>query len=107
MHPMQVFVEPYDAVNMYVERNKTSFTVRSIDDPTSSASFAYRIMGKRKHYEDNRLRATGAVVDQFMEPDLTAEELLLLNERWGMGESYRDAYYHQFNTAYASSIPGE
>ena len=106
-HPMQVFIQPYASTAMYVERGADSFTVHAINDPTSSASFAYRIMGKREHYEDRRMRQTTGPIDHFMEPDLTAEELLLLNERWGMGDSYKDTYYHEFNAAYSSEIAGE
>lgn len=106
-HPMQVFIQPYGATDMYVERDANAFTVRSINDPASTASFAYRVMGKREHYEDQRMLKTNGPIDQFMEPGLTEEALLLLNERWGLGESYRDSYYHEFNAAYSSEIAGE
>lgn len=39
---------------------------------------------------------TSGPIDHFMEPDLTTKELLALNERWGLGEAFRDTYYQYF-----------
>lgn len=56
-HPMKVFVQGADECNgMFVaNRNSTGFDVVELHDGKSNASFMYRVVCKRKYYEDERL----------------------------------------------------
>ena len=54
-HPMHVFVQPQGECNgMFVELTTTGFTVKELMHGTSGASFSYRIMAKRLHFQDHR-----------------------------------------------------
>ncbi len=56
-HPMRVFVQPADECNgMFVtNRSSSGFDVVELHDGKSNAGFIYRIVCKRKYYEDERL----------------------------------------------------
>jgi len=56
-HPMQVFVQPYHPGTsiLVVERGRTGFDVYNPTDDSASGSFGYRVVAKRKGYEEKRL----------------------------------------------------
>ena len=56
-HPMRVFIQLTDDCNgvFVANRTETGFDVRELKDGTSYASFSYRVVCKRKYYEDERL----------------------------------------------------
>jgi hypothetical protein len=55
-HPMKVFIQLNDDCNgVYVKRLTTGFQVIELGSATSSAHFTYRVMAKRKGYENARL----------------------------------------------------
>lgn len=55
-NPMKVFVQPNGETNgVYVVKHDTYFEVIENNKGTSNASFDYRIMAKRKGYEDVRM----------------------------------------------------
>ena len=56
-HPMKVFVQLNDenCKGTAVKRGTTGFDVIELQNGTSNASFSYRIVAKRKGYEDRRL----------------------------------------------------
>ena len=83
-YPMVVFVQPYDNVSLFVKPGTTSFEVITTNNQNSNAYFSYKIMAKRKYYENKRLTATQASIDQFMRPDLDKEGIKALNEKWGL-----------------------
>lgn len=82
-HPMQVFVTPYADVDLWVERAEGGFWVHERGGGASDAAFAWRMVAKRRHYEDRRLRAAPEHIDRHMRPDLTEAERDALNRRWG------------------------
>lgn len=55
-HPMKVFIQPNGETNgVYVIKHNTYFEVIENNKGTSNASFDYRIMAKRKGYENVRM----------------------------------------------------
>jgi hypothetical protein len=55
-YPMKVFVQLNDdCEGVYVKRGSTSFDVYELNNGRSNAHFTYRIVAKRKGYEDKRL----------------------------------------------------
>ncbi len=67
-HPMKVFIQLNDDCNgVYVQRQATGFTVVELGVGKSSAHFTYRVMAKRKGFENERLAAA---------PDLPKPEAL-------------------------------
>ena len=55
MHPMQVFLQENDATNgLIVKTGTSSFTVTEKANGHSNAEFTYRIMAKRRYYQDHR-----------------------------------------------------
>lgn len=58
-HPMQVFIQLNDDCNgTYVKTSTTGFDVFELQKGTSDASFSYRVVAKRRGYEDKRMEAT-------------------------------------------------
>lgn len=54
-HPMHVFIQMEgESEDVYVEKGKTSFKVKERKNGQSNASFSYRIMAKRVHFQDHR-----------------------------------------------------
>lgn len=82
-HPPHVFVQMYDDVTAFVKLGKPGFEVIEKDGGTSNAMFSYRIVAKRRYYEDYRLRPVPNTIDQFMRPDLSLDELKALNQKFG------------------------
>jgi hypothetical protein len=59
-HPMKVFIQlNNDCKGVYVRRQKTSFKVIELNGGTSRAQFSYRVVAKRKGFENARLEAAG------------------------------------------------
>jgi hypothetical protein len=66
-HPMEIFVQLRgDCKGVYVLAGSTSFDVIELQGGTSNADFTYRVMAKRKGYEDTRLKR--------MEPGTTPDD---------------------------------
>lgn len=82
-HPPYVFVQMYDDVTAFVKLGKPGFEVIEKDGGTSNAMFSYRIVAKRRYYEDYRLRPVPNTIDKFMRPDLSPDELKALNQKFG------------------------
>jgi len=74
-HPMKVFVELGDECNgVYVRRRTTGFEVIELHNGSSDASFCYRIVAKRKGFEDKRLDyCKAAESDPYLYPELRKE----------------------------------
>jgi hypothetical protein len=54
-HPLRVFVQMEgESELVYVTKDTTSFTVRERANGRSNAPFSYRVMAKRKHFQDHR-----------------------------------------------------
>lgn len=54
-HPMEVFTQEKEETNgLLVLTGNTSFEVREKSNGTSNATFSYRILAKRKYYQDHR-----------------------------------------------------
>jgi len=66
-HPMKVFVQlEGDCNGVYVEKGMTGFDVNELKGGGSDVSFSYRIVAKRRGYEDQRLPVmTGPTPDEM------------------------------------------
>lgn len=54
-HPMEVFLQEMDETNgLIVKAGTTSFDVKEKANGSSNAKFSYRILAKRKNYQDHR-----------------------------------------------------
>jgi hypothetical protein len=59
-HPMKVFIQLNgDCNGVYVQRGTVGFEVRELRGGTSNARFTYRVVAKRKGYENVRLEPAG------------------------------------------------
>lgn len=55
-HPLKVFIQMLDdCAGTYVERDNTGFRVHEIQNGHSNAKFMYRVLAKRRGYENTRL----------------------------------------------------
>lgn len=70
-YPMKVFVTPNARFGeWWIEKEGSTFTLYAPDAP-DGAQFDYRVVAKRKGYEDYRLNpAPGAWTDHFLYPDI-------------------------------------
>ncbi|MBK7854797.1 MAG: hypothetical protein IPJ79_07690 [Bacteroidetes bacterium] len=70
-HPMHAFITPYGNMgNWWIEMNGNTFTVHA-PSAANGTAFAYRMVAKRKGYEDLRLKkAPGAYTDKFLYPNV-------------------------------------
>jgi hypothetical protein len=60
-HPMKVFVQLNDDCNgVFVKRGNTGFDVIELQKGQSNAPFTYRVVAKRKGFEDKRLQLSEA-----------------------------------------------
>ena len=63
-HPLKVFIQLNDDCNgVYVQRQATGFEVVELARGNSRAHFTYRVVAKRKGYENARLEAGGNTPD--------------------------------------------
>lgn len=85
-NPLRVFVQSYGDTEMYVRKaaDHKSFEVFQVGGNTSNAEFSYKALAKRKYYEQRRLLPTKVMIDRHMRPDLTEQQLIELNEQWGL-----------------------
>ncbi|MEO0097457.1 MAG: hypothetical protein ABIK78_05120 [candidate division WOR-3 bacterium] len=68
-HPMKVFIQLNDDCNgVYVKRGNTGFSVVELNNGKSDAHFTYRVVAKRKGYENVRL--------EKIEPDINPNEII-------------------------------
>ena len=75
-HPMKVFVQltSGNPINVVVNKGTSGFDVVA-SDQTSSASFDYRVVAKRKGYENERLKQTDVGKDDpNLYPELLSEK---------------------------------
>lgn len=74
-HPMKVFVQlEGDCNGVYVTKGTTGFDVNELKSGTSDTPFSYRIVAKRKGYENERMRETDVGYDDpTLYPELQAE----------------------------------
>jgi hypothetical protein len=74
-HPLKVFVElGGDCAGVYVSKGTTGFDVVELGGGLSSVPFDYRVVARRRGFEDSRLeRCEAAVNDPWLYPDLRAE----------------------------------
>lgn len=71
LNPMKVFVQlEGDCNGVYVVKGTTGFDVNELKSGTSGVPFSYRIVAKRKGYENDRLRETDVGKD---DPNLYPE----------------------------------
>ncbi len=70
-YPMKVFIQVEGNCNgVYVSKGTTGFDVIELNNGTSNVSFSYRIVAKRKGYEDKRLDYCAAAEnDSFLYPE--------------------------------------
>ena len=70
-YPMKVFITPLaDIGRWWVEKETTGFTLMAPAAP-EGAEFDFRVVAKRKGYEDLRLeKATASYADRFLYPDV-------------------------------------
>ncbi len=81
-HAMKVFIQLNDDCNgTYVKTSLTGFDVHELQRGTSNASFTYRVVAKRKGYEDERMRATEIGQD---DPNLFPERADEIYEKMGI-----------------------
>ena len=82
-HPMKVFVQlEGDCRGTFVNKNDTGFDVLELQSGTSNAAFSYRVVAKRKGYEDERLRITDVgYEDPTLYPELLTEIERKVEER--------------------------
>jgi len=83
-HPMHVFIQPYGDAQVYVKRGEADFEVIQTGGSDREAAFSYRLVAKRRHYEDRRMLATEVGIDVHMRPDLNPQERAALNDRWDL-----------------------
>lgn len=68
-HPMKVFIQLNDDCNgVYVKRGVNGFDVIELQGGKSNASFTYRVVAKRKGYENLRLEKTEVAQTEFTPP---------------------------------------
>jgi hypothetical protein len=81
-YPLKVFITPNaDIGRWWVEKGNTGFVLMAPEAP-QGAQFDYRVVAKRKGYEDIRLeRAPAAYADHYLYPDLD-EVPPLYREEW-------------------------
>jgi hypothetical protein len=65
-HPMKVFVQLNDDCNgVFVRRGLTSFDVIELQKGRSNAHFTYRVVAKRKSFENKRLELSEPVRNEY------------------------------------------
>jgi hypothetical protein len=76
-NPMKVFVELGDECNgVFVRRGVTGFDVVELHGGSSSVPFCYRVVAKRKGFEEKRLDyCEAAETDPYLYPELREKEL--------------------------------
>jgi hypothetical protein len=82
-NPMKVFVQLHDrnCRGVAVEKGLTGFDVIELQDGASNGSFDYRIVAKRKGFEQKRLDYCAAAEnDSYLYPELREKELRELEE---------------------------
>lgn len=76
-NPMKVFVQPNDenCQGTAVKRGLTGFDVVELKGGASNAQFTYRVVAKRKGFEDKRLdRSEAGLSDPYLYPELRQKE---------------------------------
>ena len=70
-HPMKVFITPNaDIGRWWVEKGSSGFILHAPDSP-EGAIFDYRVVAKRRGYENHRLKPQpGSYADHYLYPDL-------------------------------------
>ena len=76
-NPMKVFIQLRDdCKGTFVKTGTTGFDVRELQDGTSDAAFAYRVVAKRKGFEEKRLDyCKAAETDSYLYPELREKKM--------------------------------
>ena len=76
-NPMKVFVELGGRCEgVYVEKGLSGFDVTELRDGRSNVAFDYRVVAKRRGFEDKRLEyCKAAETDSYLYPELREKEL--------------------------------
>ncbi|MEO0101858.1 MAG: hypothetical protein ABIK84_05595 [candidate division WOR-3 bacterium] len=79
-YPMKVFIQLRDdCKGVYVKTDKTGFDVYELQGGTSNAAFSYRVVAKRKGYEDLRMKVEEiGYTDEKLYPNPNDPEIPLL-----------------------------
>ncbi|MEE8577093.1 MAG: hypothetical protein V3T31_07540, partial [candidate division Zixibacteria bacterium] len=87
-HPLKVFIQLNDDCNgTYVKTTSSGFDVFELQNGTNSASFTYRVVAKRKGFEEHRLESTTVGYwDEILYPE-RAEEIQAHHETLGQSET--------------------
>jgi len=82
-NPMHVFIQPKGRCHgTFVETGTTGFDVSEQEDGTSNIAFSYRVVAKRKGFENKRLDyCKAAETDSYLYPELREKELQELETR--------------------------
>ncbi len=84
-YPMKVFVQlTGDCRGIYVVKGQTGFDVAELEGGTSNVSFDYRVVAKRRDFEDYRLRPVpSAYSDSYLYPEnRKKEEVITVEDRF-------------------------
>jgi len=76
-NPMLVFLQPFSRTcsGLVAERGETGFAVYHPSDSNAEGAFGYRIVAKRKGFEDKRLDyCKAAETDSYLYPELRDKE---------------------------------
>ena len=84
-HPMKVFVQlEGDCNGVYVSKGTTGFDVHELKGGRSNVSFSYRVVAKRRGYEEDRLEfAKSAVDDPTFYPEAARAQEEMMMQRYG------------------------
>jgi hypothetical protein len=74
---MEVFIQlREDCRGVYVEAGTSGFDVVELQGGMSDAAFTYRVMAKRKGFEEKRLDdCVAAETDSYLYPELREQEI--------------------------------
>jgi predicted Zn-dependent peptidase len=81
-NPLHVFIQPKGRCHgTFVESGSTGFDVIEQEDGTSNIAFSFRVVAKRRGFEDKRLDyCEAAETDSYLYPELREKELRRLDE---------------------------
>jgi hypothetical protein len=86
-HPMKVFVQLEGECNgVFVSKGTTGFDVHELNEGRSTVPFSYRVVAKRRGYEEERLEfAKSAVDDPTFYPEAARAQEEMFIQRYGPG----------------------
>ena len=105
-HPMHVFVQLHepDCEGVAVDRKVKGFDVVELKNGISNVSFSYRVVAKRKGFEDSRLDyCKAAETDSYLYPELREKERLELEQERTRFKEERRLEGHRDDGVYTSA----